>query len=48
MTWVEVKVSLVDQPLHKRGRVWNGAVTRVVLFPRNPGEDEYANYVAAT
>ena len=41
------KLSLASQPLHKKGRVWYGAVTRVVLFPRNPGEYEYANFVAA-
>ena len=39
--------SLASQPLHKKGRVWYGAVTRVVLFPRNPGEHEYANFAAA-
>ena len=40
-------LSLASQPLHKKGRVWYDAVTRVVLFPRNPGEHEYANFVAA-
>ena len=33
--------------LHKRGRVWSNAYARVVLFPRNRGEHEYANFVAA-
>ena len=39
--------SLASQPLHKKGRVWYGAITRVVLFPRNPGVHEYANFVGA-
>ena len=29
-------------PFTRGGRVWYGAVTRVVLFPRNPGEHEYS------
>ena len=40
-------VSLASQPLHKKGRVWYGVVTRAVLFPRNPGEYQYAIFVAA-
>ena len=32
-----------SQALH-RGRVWRAAITRV---PRNPGEHEYANFVAS-
>ena len=34
-------------PFTRGGRVWYSAVTWVVLFPRNPGEYEYANFVAA-
>ena len=40
-------ISLAGQPLpSQRVRVRYGDNTRVVLFPRNPGEHEHANFAA--
>jgi hypothetical protein len=43
--WAAPSIMIVSrrQPFTRGGRVWYGIVTRVVLFPRNPGEHEYAN-----
>ena len=43
-----ISTSLAALAPSQGGRVWNGVITRVVLFPRNPGEHECSNFVAAT